>query len=98
MKIYIAGKITGMKRLDVNIVFTRAHDYIEELGNEVINPLEITKHLPDGTEWVEYMAVCIPALLECDAIYMLNNWEDSEGAKLEHALAKSTGMKIFYQP
>ena len=28
---------------------------------------------------------------------MLNNWQDSDGAKCEHAFAKGMGMDIFYE-
>ena len=33
----------------------------------------------------------------CDAIYMLNGWERSKGAKLEKQFAETLGMRIFYQ-
>jgi len=34
---------------------------------------------------------------DCGAIYMLDNWENSKGAKAEWALAKALGLEIFYQ-
>ena len=34
-------------------------------------------------------------LLECDFIYMLRGWEMSKGAKLEHDVATSCGLKVL---
>ena len=33
----------------------------------------------------------------CDAIYMLDGWEESEGATAEHKLAEELGQEIFYE-
>ena len=33
----------------------------------------------------------------CDAIYLLDNWQDSNGAKEEKALAEAKGLKIMYE-
>ena len=33
----------------------------------------------------------------CDAMYMLDNWEDSEGAIGEHTLAVELGKEMFYE-
>ncbi len=33
----------------------------------------------------------------CDAIYMLENWEKSEGAQIELATAKIKGIAIYYE-
>lgn len=34
-------------------------------------------------------------LSRCDAIYMLNNWENSRGAKLEYQEAKRLGLDVY---
>lgn len=33
----------------------------------------------------------------CDAIYMLSNWRNSDGAKEELDLAKKLGLEIYYE-
>lgn len=33
----------------------------------------------------------------CDAMFMLDNWKDSEGARGEHTLAVELGLPIFYE-
>lgn len=34
---------------------------------------------------------------EAEAIYMLNGWEGSSGAKMEHLLARCMRLKFFYE-
>lgn len=36
-------------------------------------------------------------LEKCDAVYMLKDWQDSEGATKEHELAKKLNKEIIYQ-
>lgn len=33
----------------------------------------------------------------CDAIFMLEGWENSKGAKLELEIAKKLGLQVFYK-
>jgi hypothetical protein len=47
--------------------------------------------------WRECMIVCLRELLQCDAIYMLNNWRNSKGARIELAVAVELGMEILIQ-
>jgi len=38
----------------------------------------------------------ISALLECEAIYMVKDWGQSKGARLEYAIAKELGLYILF--
>lgn len=93
MKIYIAGSIT--KELDNNENYEKSFNDIERAliakGHAVLNPC---KNL--GFSRKDYIFMGIAELSRCDAIYMLSNWRDSEGAIIEHQIAKTTGMEIFY--
>jgi hypothetical protein len=42
------------------------------------------------------MKLCIKALMDCDAIVVLDDYKTSEGAKIELDLAKKLGIIIFY--
>ena len=43
------------------------------------------------------MAKDIINLIDCEGIYMLQGWEDSQGARIEHAVAKELGKAVFYE-
>lgn len=93
MKIYISGKITGTK--DYIKRFERAE---KTLSNYiVINPAKVNAQLPIETTWEEYMKMSMCMLEMCNAIYMLKDWEDSKGARLEYEFAKSKNYKIFFE-
>ncbi len=93
-KIYISGKITGLTPDQAFSFFNNAELYLTEKGYEVINPITIP-HEHDKT-WESYMRNDLKALLDCDEIYMLNNWNESRGAIIEHDLANKLGLKIIY--
>ena len=91
MKIYIAGKITGLD--NYKELFNKAEKEFLEKGYKVINP----SILPEGFEWAEYMGICYKMIDICNEIHFLNNWLDSKGAILEHMYAVENGKKITYQ-
>lgn len=90
-KIYIAGKINGLK--NYREVFKAAEDKLIAGGNTVMNPAV----LPEGFDYEIYLPICMLMLQACDAVYMLNNWENSKGAKVELQFAKAQGKEIIYQ-
>lgn len=93
-KIYIAGKITGEHYEKTFKKFHNAEIYLYSLNYSVINP---TKIIDRETDWKEAMRICIRQLVECDVVYALKDWKESEGAKIEIELAKKLGIKILYQ-
>lgn len=109
--IYISGPISGTNDADKR--FSEAKEYLlYEMGCfevfpqfpdgpfdscEVVNPIEITKHLPPHTKWATYMEILIPILKTCDAVYMLQGWERSKGAQIEKLFAEACGMDIGYE-
>ena len=75
--------------------FQQVEDQLTEKGHIPINPLKINPNHP-LPEWYDYMAEDTRALLQCDAIIMLENWTDSKGARIEHAIAKEHGLEMYY--
>lgn len=91
MKIYIAGKITGNE--DYKRQFSDAERNLKEQGFVVMNPAI----LPDGFEHHEYMSICFRMLNVCNAIYLLENWQDSIGARMELEYANFAGKIQIFQ-
>lgn len=96
MKIYISGKITGLPEAVFKNNFENAEMGLTFLKFTPVNPV----NLPDNHDktWKSYMSVDLKALKECDAIFMMNCWQDSRGAKVEHWFAKRYNKLIIYQP
>lgn len=101
-KIYISGQISGLTERAYKLKFHQAAVFLYENWCDfddnriVINPLDI-KPLFGIKKWFFFMVTDIWQLIKCDEIYMLNNWENSLGAKIEHKIAKMLKMKIVYQ-
>ena len=91
MKIYIAGKITGLKNYKEN--FNRAEEKLRSEGHLCMNP----SVLPEGFPWTFYLPICYSMIDACDAIYMLNNWTESKGAKLELDYAQKHNKQIIFE-
>lgn len=95
MKVYISGQITGLLVAEYTGNFNRAETELKAKGYKVVNP--IRNGLPCGAHWNEQMKADIRLLLDCDAIYLLANWERSIGATLERDIAKGVGLKVMYE-
>lgn len=95
MKIYISGKISGLQFSEVKEKFYDAQALLEEIGFEVVNPLD--SGLGSEASWRQHMVRDIEMLLECDAIYMMDNWIDSRGASIEYDVANRMGMDVWFE-
>jgi hypothetical protein len=91
--IYIAGKVTGLPFPKVKTKFKAAQKALEEMGFEVLNPIEIVND--PLCDWNVAMRICIANLMLADAIYMLPCCNNSPGAKLEIALAANVKIPVF---
>ena len=94
MKIYISGQITGLKLVDARALFERAEILLQERGYIPVNPMKLNPHTV-GKTWKEYMLDDLNALFDCEAIYLLDNWQDSKGARIEYQVAKEMDMVIL---
>lgn len=55
------------------------------------------KIIPEGVSNKVAMRVLVPIMLDCDGVFLLDNWQFSAGAKIEEMLARYCGLKIFNQ-
>lgn len=95
MKIYIAGKISGLPEEMVQQKFEKAETEIRDLGYQPVSPLN--NGLPYEAEWEEHLARDLALMKQCDALYLLLDWQQSAGARLEGCIARGCGMKIYLQ-
>lgn len=91
-KIYISGKMKGLDNFKE--LFYAAEKEYRNKGYNVINPVRI-EHI--SKEWEDMILQDLYILNSCDAILMLNNWKDSNGAQVEHYFAKGKNIEIIYQ-
>lgn len=95
LRIYVSGKITGLQHEVAKEYFDQVTKQLRSAGHEAVNPMEVCPYNPEWT-WEQYMAKDIEVLLGCEAIFMLGNWRDSKGARIEHYIASETHKKIYY--
>lgn len=96
MKIYIAGPISGKSRPELISSFGVAADDLRDLGHSVVNPVDMSGW---GLSWEAYMRIAETILRsgEIDGILMLEGWERSKSARLEHAWAMLDKIPIYYE-
>lgn len=93
-KVYISGKITGIEDHAPKL-FSSAEFMLQAKGFLTVNPLSLNHN--HNRTWHDYMKEDVKAICDCDAVFMLNNWKDSRGAKIEHEIASYLGLDIMYQ-
>jgi len=94
--IYISGKISGEDLQESRAKFKEAEDQLKKEGHSTVNPMEMIE-VEEHKTWEDYMREAIYLQMACAEIFMLKDWADSRGAKIEHSLAKTLKYKIRYQ-
>ena len=94
MKVYIAGKITGLPQTEFVANFKNVENILKDKGNQVLNPTRLFEY---ELEYEQYMAIDRILIEAADAVYMLKNWEDSPGAMRDREHAIKLGKKIYYE-
>ncbi len=101
--IYVAGKYRGKTTYEQIDNIRHAELAAIKLWRE--NWVVICPHL--NTQFFDQVYTDIPVsvwldggleiLKRCNAVFLLSNWEDSEGAKQEYKLACDLGLELFYE-
>lgn len=94
-KVYISGKISGLEYADAIDHFEDAENWISEQDQCPVNPMRLLQH--DMLDYADYLKADIAVLIQCDAIYMLDNYVTSPGARLELSIAKALDLEIVYE-
>lgn len=90
--VYISGPMTGYP--DHNYpAFEQAARDIKDAGMVPLSPHTIGQH--DGWTHADYMRSALR--MQCDAthVYMLPGWAASQGAQVEHIVARALGQTIM---
>lgn len=90
--VYIAGKMSNLPDLGM-AKFAAAAKELRDKGFSVLNPAE----LPDGMPGTRYMPICLAMVQAADTVYALDNWKDSNGARIEIRYARYQGKNIVFQ-
>ena len=95
MKVYIAGKITGLEKAVIFEKFYESGNQLKKDGHLVMSPTVLV--LNEGFEHEDYMHICYAMIDVCDALYMQKDWQQSKGARMELQYAKGFKKQIFYE-
>lgn len=90
-KVYVAGPMTGYPELNYP-AFHATAARLRGLGFDVVSPAELN---PITEGYREAMRKDILALVDCDHILLLDGWEQSKGATLEHHIATVLNIPII---
>lgn len=103
--IYVAGPMRGLPEFNFP-AFYAAETYLESMGWKVLSPAradnengfdekatkEVTREM-----MTEFVMRDADMLTKSDAIYLLDGWEHSRGAKGEKSIAEWIGLDVIYQ-
>lgn len=93
MLVYLSGKMSGLEGYGYTN-FTKRAARLRELGYDVLNPAETAggvTHLPRET----FISIDIGYVMAADAVVVMDNWQQSKGAKLEMILAHNVGKPVY---
>lgn len=92
MRFYISGPMSGYPDQNRS-QFTVAAQMLRERGYEVCNPIEFDES--PGLAWSDYLRKDIRALMDCQGVITLPDWQESRGASLEVHIAHALGMQVL---
>jgi hypothetical protein len=79
----------NLREFGITVISPAEHD--RECGIDAVSTPELT-----GEQLRAAILWDLEQVANCDGIYMLHGWENSKGARVEHALAIFLGKVICY--
>ena len=98
--IYVAGKYRGKTESEVFDNIIKAREVAIKLwqrGYAVVCPHTNSMFMGSLISDTGFLEGDLEIVARCDAIYMLDNWRDSEGAQAELRLAVDRKLEILYE-
>lgn len=90
--LFISGKITGDPNYREKFAAAEAN---LSTAFDVVNPAILPTI--SSWNWDAYMHISTTMLQHCAVVYMLSDWQESDGAKMEHAMATALNLIIVYE-
>jgi hypothetical protein len=94
MKVFISGRVSGLKREDVVKNFDHGKKLLLNNTFDFVCPVDLVQENAPNRE---AMKILLPLLTDCDAILLLNDHKFSEGSHLEELTARYCGLQIMYE-
>lgn len=98
-KVYISGPMTGYEDFnfpafnEMEAVVLNDFDFVD-----VVNPVDISQRVeqwnPDA-DYQDYLREDFKALIDCDAVLLLDGWKDSGGCQKEAIVANFLKIPCF---
>lgn len=95
MKIYISGPMAGYPEHNIP-AFLKAEERLKHNDPEIVILNPGRKIQSKEITPAECMDIDLAMIRASDAIYMLEGWKSSKGAKVEYYYAVYLGLNIFY--
>ena len=96
--IYIAGAFRAKTQWGIMLNVRKAEDAslrFWKLGYAVICPHTMTQHFQNECPDEVWLKGCIELLKRCDAIYLVDGWQNSEGSLDELKVARELGLIVM---
>lgn len=107
MRVYVAGPMRSLPSFNFP-AFDTASAALRDQGHDVVNPAEhdrdngfnptgMTGHedlTAQGFDLRAALAWDLDQITRCDAIFLLDGWQRSSGARAEYALAQALGLQV----
>ncbi len=96
--VYIAGAFRAKTQWEIMQNVRKAEDAslkLWKLGYAVICPHTMTQYFHNECPDKVWLDGCLELLKRCDAIYLVDGWQDSAGSLEEYKLAKELGLLIM---
>lgn len=97
MRVFISQPMRGLSTEEVRERRAAVVERLNAHGHTVIDSIIADAPPEMNNQALWYLGGALQILATCDAIYMMDGWEDARGCRLEHAAAEEYGIQRLYE-